>query len=37
MSGHLRGGPDTQNAIEDRSRIDLIEAGNDQVGLGSLQ
>src|SRR3984957_12894085 len=37
MSGHRRWGPSTQDAVEDRRRIDLIEAGNDQVGLGSLQ
>ena len=37
MSGHLRWGPSTQDAVEDRRRIHLIEAGNDQVGLGSLQ
>ena len=37
MSGHLRWGPSAQDAVEDRRRIDVIEAGDDQIGLGTSQ
>jgi hypothetical protein len=37
MSGRLRFRSDAQYAIRDGGSIDLVEAGDDQIGLSSLQ